>query len=45
VARFRRLRAGHLTREVVTWTIGVLVVLVAWWVAKMLATHFGWSWP
>jgi len=33
------------TREVVTWTIGIVVVLVAWWIASLLATHLGWSWP
>jgi hypothetical protein len=42
VARLRRLRAGRLTREIVTWTIGVVVVLVAWWVARMVATHLCW---
>jgi hypothetical protein len=45
VARLRRLRTGRLTREIVTWTIGIVVVLVAWWVVRSLAAHFGWSWP
>jgi hypothetical protein len=45
MVRRRRLRAGRVTREIVTWTIGVLVVLGAWWVAHLVATHLGWSWP
>ena len=45
MGRLRRLRAGRVTREVVTWTIGVLVVLGGWWVASSLAAHLGWSWP
>jgi len=39
------MRAPRAVREVVTWTIGILVVLGAWWVARLLATHLGWSWP
>jgi len=33
------------TREVVTWTIAIVVVLAVWWIASLLATHLGWSWP
>ncbi len=45
MVRLRRLRAGRVTREIVTWTIGILVVLGAWWVAHLVAAHLGWSWP
>jgi hypothetical protein len=44
-ARFRRIRAGTRTREVVSWTIGIAVVLVLTLLLGALADQVGWSWP
>jgi hypothetical protein len=43
--RLERLSASPVTLEVVSWTIGILVVLGATVVVTMLAHRFGWSWP
>jgi hypothetical protein len=42
MGRFRRIRAGRLTQEVVTWTIGVLVVVGLWVLGSLLFRHLGW---
>ena len=44
-ARFRRIRAGARTREIVSWSIGVLVMLGLALAVRSLADHLGWSWP
>jgi hypothetical protein len=44
-ARFRRIRASARTREIVSWTIGVTVVLALTLLIGGLADHVGWSWP
>ncbi len=36
-----RFRAGRRTQEVVTWTIGVVVVLVLWLLGSLLLRHLG----
>ena len=41
MARRLRLRAGTRTQEVVTWTIGVVVVLVLWFLGALLLRHLG----
>jgi hypothetical protein len=45
VARFRRLEASPRTRVIVSWTIGVVVVVVAWLLLRWLGDQLGWSWP
>jgi len=40
----RRIRAGRLTREVVSWSIGVVVVLLVALLLGWLAHQLGWSW-
>jgi hypothetical protein len=45
VARFRRIRAGTRTREIVSWAIGIVVVLVLTLGIGVVADHLGWSWP
>ena len=45
MGRLRRLRASRVTLEVVSWTIGILVVLGATVLVTLLAHRFGWSWP
>lgn len=45
MGRLRRLRASRVTLEVVSWTIGILVVLGATVLVTLLAHGFGWSWP
>jgi len=44
-ARFRRIRATPRTRELVSWTIGVLAVLAVAFLVGAVADHLGWSWP
>ncbi len=34
-------RAGRRTQEIVTWTIGVVVVLVLWFLGAVLLRHLG----
>jgi hypothetical protein len=41
VARRPRLRAGTRTQEVVTWTIGVVVVLALWLLGAYLLRQLG----
>jgi|tagenome__1003787_1003787.scaffolds.fasta_scaffold20733343_1 hypothetical protein len=43
--RFRRIRAGRRTRDVVSWTIGVVVVLALCLAIGALTGHPGWLWP
>lgn len=41
MARRPWFRAGKRTQEVVTWTIGVVVVLVLWLLGSLLLRHLG----
>jgi hypothetical protein len=41
VARWPKLRAGRRTQEIVTWTIGVVVVLVLWLLGSAVLRHLG----
>jgi hypothetical protein len=41
VARRPRFRAGRRTQEVVTWTIGVVVVLALWLLGSLLLRQLG----
>ena len=41
MARQPRFRAGRRTQEIVTWTIGVVVVLVLWLLGSLLLRHLG----
>jgi hypothetical protein len=41
VARGPRIRVGRRTQEIVTWTIGVVVVLVLWLLGSLLLRHLG----
>ena len=41
MARTPLFRASRRTQEVVTWTIGVLVVLVLWFLGALLLRHLG----
>lgn len=41
MARWPRLRAGGRTQEIVTWTIGLVVVLVLWLLGSLLLRHLG----
>ena len=34
-------RAGRRTREIITWTIGVVVVLVLWFLGALLLRQLG----
>ena len=43
--RFPRIRAGRRTREIVSWTIGVVVVLALTALVRLLADRLGWSFP
>lgn len=43
--RFRRIRAGARTREIVSWAIGIVVVLALTLLVGAVAEHLGWSWP
>jgi hypothetical protein len=45
MARWPRIRAGYLTREVVSWSIGVVVVLTVTLLVGWAAQQLGWSWP
>ena len=36
-----RLRAGRRAQEVVTWTIGVLVVVALWLLGSLVLRHLG----
>jgi hypothetical protein len=42
MTRCRRIRAGRVTQEVVTWTIGVVVVLGLWLLGSLVLRHLGW---
>jgi hypothetical protein len=41
VARPPRIRASRRTQEVVTWTIGVVVVLALWLLGSLVLRHLG----
>jgi hypothetical protein len=41
VTRRPRFHADRRTREVVTWTIGVVVVLALWLLGSLLLRHLG----
>ena len=41
MARWLPLREGRRTQEFVTWTIGVVVVLVLFLLGSLLARHLG----
>jgi hypothetical protein len=41
VARRPLFRAGRRTQEVVTWTLGVVVVLALWLLGSLLLRHLG----
>jgi hypothetical protein len=43
VARFDRIRGSRITLEVVSWTIGVLVMAGLTVLVVVLARHVGWS--
>jgi hypothetical protein len=45
VARWRRIHASHRTRELVSWSIGIVVVLALLLGAQWLGHRFGWTWP
>jgi hypothetical protein len=44
VARFQRIRASRVTLEVVSWTIGILVMLGLTVLVVTVADRLGWSW-
>jgi hypothetical protein len=41
VARVPKIRTGRRTQEILTWTIGVVVVLVLWLLGSLLLRHLG----
>jgi hypothetical protein len=41
VARWPKIRAGTRTQEIVTWTIGLVVVLGLWLLGSLLLRHLG----
>jgi len=41
VARWPKIRAGRRTQEIVTWTIGVVVVLGFWLLGSLVLRHLG----
>ncbi len=45
MGRLRRLRASPVTLEVVSWTLGILLVLGATVLVTYLVHRAGWSWP
>jgi hypothetical protein len=45
VTRFERIRGSRITLEVVSWTIGIVVVLVLTLLVSGLADHLGVPWP
>ena len=44
MARFQRLRASRITLEVVSWTIGILVMAGLTVLVVAVAHRLGWSW-
>ncbi|HET8663118.1 MAG TPA: hypothetical protein VFM08_02275 [Nocardioides sp.] len=44
MARFDRIRGSRITLEVVSWTVGVLVMAGLTALVVILARHLGWSW-
>ena len=44
MARFQRIRGSRITLEVVSWTLGILVMSGLTGLVVILARHFGWSW-
>lgn len=45
MARWHRIRADRCTRELVSWSIGLVVVLVTVLLLQWAAHRLGWSWP
>jgi hypothetical protein len=45
MARWRRIDAGPRTRELVSWSLGVVVVLAVVLLVLWLGHRWGWSWP
>ena len=41
MARPPKLRAGRRTQEIVTWTIGVVVVVALWLLGSLVLRHLG----
>jgi hypothetical protein len=41
VARQPKIRAGRRTQEIVTWTIGVVVVVALWLLGSLVLRHLG----
>ena len=41
MARSPLFRPGRRTQEIVTWTIGVVVVLVLWFLGALVLRHLG----
>jgi hypothetical protein len=41
VARQPKLRVGRRTQEIVTWTIGVVVVVALWLLGSLVLRHLG----
>ena len=44
MARFQRIRGSRITLAVVSWTIGILVMIGATILVLSLSHHLGWSW-
>jgi hypothetical protein len=44
VGRLQRIRASRVTLEIVSWTIGIVVVVALTLLIGALAGHLGWSW-
>jgi hypothetical protein len=45
MARWHRIPAERRTRELVSWSIGLVVVLVTVLLAHWAAQRLGWAWP
>jgi hypothetical protein len=45
VARLQRIRASRITLEVVSWTIGILLMAGLTLLVLTLTHQLGWSWP
>jgi hypothetical protein len=43
VGRLQRIRSSRVTLEVVSWTIGIVVVVALTLLVGALAGHLGWS--
>jgi hypothetical protein len=45
VGRLRRIRASSVTMEIVSWTMGIVIVAAITVLAMAVAHHLGLSWP